>query len=123
MKKSILAKNLSELGVATQQNNRMPRASTRFSLAGGGGLGFGLNNNNGRASQGQINPLDSNAARTGTPLSHRSANTANELHIENERLKTTLTILTQKLKVVEDDQLHKCEGLQSQINMLEDKNL
>ena len=45
------------------------------------------------------------------------------MHVENERLKTTLGILTKKLKVIEDDNLHISEGLQSQINMLEEKNL
>ena len=40
-KKSLLAKNLSDLGAATQENNRMPRASTRFTMQGAGGLGFG----------------------------------------------------------------------------------
>ena len=40
-----------------------------------------------------------------------SRSQADELHIENERLKTTLTILTQKLKVIEDDNLHASEQL------------
>ena len=66
----------------------MPRASARFSLAAGA---FGQNNNSGMA---------------GLPSGRESArSTTDELHVENERLKTTLTILTQKLKVKEDDTL------------------
>ena len=77
----------------------MPRASTRSSLAGGG-LNFG----NLRVPQ---------VPATGAlPSGRESARSqADELHVENERLKTTLTILTQKLKVIEDDNNHAKENL------------
>ena len=88
----MLARNLSDLGAASKQNG-MPRASTRFSIAGGIGLNFGKLN--AQTSKGSL-PTIQDSARS----------QADELHVENERLKTTLTILTQKLKVIEDDNSH-----------------
>ena len=109
----MLAKNLSELGAARLSEKRMPRASARFSL-----LGTGLNLGNARLS----NAMGAALAvangdlknKSGLPSGRDSARSqADELHIENERLKTTLTILTQKLKVIEDDNNHAKENLQS----------
>ena len=44
---------------------------------------------------------------------------AEELQIENDRLKTTVMILTQKLKLKEEDQEGDDQKLQSQIRKLE----
>lgn len=41
-----------------------------------------------------------------------------ELQIENERIKTTLMILTQKLKLKEDDEKGETEKWQTQIKQL-----
>jgi len=41
-----------------------------------------------------------------------------EINVENERLKTTLTILTQKLKVKDDDSNQAIEKLESEIKIL-----
>ena len=41
---------------------------------------------------------------------------AGELSIENDRLKTTVMILTQKLKMKEDDGKEELERLQSDLN-------
>ena len=41
-----------------------------------------------------------------------------ELNVENERLQTTLTILTHKLKVKDDDSNQAMEKLESEIKLL-----
>ena len=61
--------------------------STRFSISGAGGvqgLGLSLRDPSKEKSSGRTTNAD-------------------ELHVENERLKTTLTILTQKIKLKEDE--------------------
>lgn len=45
-----------------------------------------------------------------------------ELHIENERLKTTLMILTKKLNMKEDEQRADITGRESHVKELTDRN-
>ena len=47
---------------------------------------------------------------------------ASELRIENDRMKTTIMILSQKLKMKTDDGNEDLEKLQTEYNMLKDKN-
>lgn len=80
--------------------------STRFSISGAGGVqGLGQRDSTREKSTG------------------RTVNTnADELHVENERLKTTLTILSQKIKLKEDDSNVLIEKLKTEITKLESKN-
>ena len=80
------------------------RASTRFSISGSGGIqGFGNNKSTNRDKSGSEATYDS-------------------LHVENERLKTTLTILTQKIKMKDDDSQVQIEKLKTENNQLGSKN-
>ena len=75
--------------------------STRFSISGAGGI------------QGLSGLRDSTREKS----SGRTNNTnADELHVENERLKTTLTILSQKIKLKEDENSVQLEKLRTEIS-------